>query len=137
MDQIWVQNASGHLGSTKRLTLTILKTVHTLIWVIMATANFGGFYLAFVGTFNTWFFLCLFLLGGEIVIIVVNGWHRPLTDVIARYTSNRAANFDIYLPEWLGTEQHQDLRRTHCSRDHNCADPSIRTAVELVTRRGW
>jgi hypothetical protein len=25
----------------------------------------------------------------------------PLTDVAAKYTSDRRANFDIYLPEWL------------------------------------
>lgn len=67
----------------------------------MSAANLTAFYLAFGGHFNTWFFLSVTLLGGEIVIIAVNSWHCPLTDVMAKYTLDRQANFDIYLPEWL------------------------------------
>ncbi len=81
--------------------LTVLKTVHTLVWLIMTAANFSAFYLALSGKFNWLFFFCVALLGGEIVVIVVNGWHCPLTDVMAKYTTERQANFDIYLPEWL------------------------------------
>ena len=81
--------------------LKLLKVTHTAIWVIMTTANFLAFYFALVGRFDWWFFLCVALLGGEIVVIVVNRWHCPLTDVMARYTTERKANFDIYLPEWL------------------------------------
>jgi hypothetical protein len=81
--------------------LTFLKTVHTMIWVVMASANVTAFYLAFVGHFNAWFFVAVTLLGGEVVVIAVNAWHCPLTDVMAKYTPDRRANFDIYLPEWL------------------------------------
>lgn len=81
--------------------LTLLKTVHTIIWIVMATANVTAFYLAFVGSFNTWFFLAVTLLGIEVVIIAANSWHCPLTKVMAKYTPDRRANFDIYLPEWL------------------------------------
>jgi len=81
--------------------LTFLKTVHTVIWIVMSAANLTAFYLAFVGRFNRWFFLSVTLLAGEIVIIAVNSWHCPLTDVMAKYTPDRKANFDIYLPEWL------------------------------------
>ena len=28
-------------------------------------------------------------------------WRCPLTDLAARYTDDRRANFDIYLPLWL------------------------------------
>lgn len=31
----------------------------------------------------------------------MNGMACPLTDVAERYTNDRRANFDIYLPEWL------------------------------------
>lgn len=83
------------------LVLIVLKAIHTLVWLTMTTANFAGFYLALTGKFTLWFFLCVALLGGEIVVIIANRWHCPLTDVMAAYTSDRAANFDIYLPEWL------------------------------------
>lgn len=88
-------------GYTEGPMLTFLKTVHTIIWIVVSAANLTAFYLAFVGRFNTWFFLSVTLLGGEIVIIAVNSWHCPLTDVMAKYTLDRKANFDIYLPEWL------------------------------------
>lgn len=81
--------------------LTFLKAVHTIIWIVMSAANLTAFYLAFVGSFNTWFVLSVTLLGIEVIIIGVNSWHCPLTDVMAKYTTDRKANFDIYLPEWL------------------------------------
>jgi hypothetical protein len=81
--------------------LRLLKIVHTAIWTIMAAANFTAFYLALAGKYNVWFYLSIILLGGEIVVILVNSWHCPLTDIVAKYTPDRRANFDIYLPEWL------------------------------------
>jgi hypothetical protein len=38
---------------------------------------------------------------GECLVLAFNGGRCPLTDVAARYTDERAANFDIYLPVWL------------------------------------
>lgn len=35
------------------------------------------------------------------LILTFNRMRCPLTDVAARYTDERRANFDIYLPEWL------------------------------------
>lgn len=37
----------------------------------------------------------------EVVVLVVNRWHCPLTSIAARYTDDRRENFDIYLPEWV------------------------------------
>lgn len=37
----------------------------------------------------------------EVAILALNGWRCPLTAVAARYTDDRRANFDIYLPEPL------------------------------------
>lgn len=67
----------------------------------MAAANVTAFYFACVADFNKWFFAGVTLLGIEVIVIAVNSWHCPLTGVIARYTPDRKANFDIYLPEWL------------------------------------
>lgn len=38
---------------------------------------------------------------GECLVLALNGGRCPLTDWAARYTANRADNFDIYLPVWL------------------------------------
>lgn len=37
----------------------------------------------------------------EIIVLAMNGWQCPLTDLAARHTDNRRDNFDIYLPGWL------------------------------------
>ena len=34
-------------------------------------------------------------------MLAFNGMRCPLTDVASRYTTERQANFDIYLPLWL------------------------------------
>ena len=52
--------------------LKLLKALHTAIWVIMTTANFLAFDLGLVGKYNLWFFAAVLLLGGEIIVIVMN-----------------------------------------------------------------
>ncbi len=39
----------------------------------------------------------------EVAILAFNRWCCPLTAVAARYTEDRRSNFDIYLPEWLAS----------------------------------
>ena len=42
--------------------------------------------------------LCAGIVAVEVVILLINGMHCPLTPVAARYTEDRRPNFDIYLP---------------------------------------
>jgi hypothetical protein len=37
----------------------------------------------------------------EVMILLSNRLQCPLTAVAARYTDDRSANFDIYLPVWV------------------------------------
>jgi len=41
------------------------------------------------------------LILAECAILAINHFHCPLTNLAARYTAERTANFDIFLPEWL------------------------------------
>ncbi len=81
--------------------LRLLKTLHTLIWALMAGSNFLAFYFALIGRFDAWFWVPASLLALEILIIVLNRWRCPISKIAERYTQERQANFDIYLPEWL------------------------------------
>jgi polyferredoxin len=45
--------------------------------------------------------LLIGLVGIETLVLAFNSWQCPLTSMAARYTVERRANFDIYLPEWL------------------------------------
>ncbi|SDR59402.1 hypothetical protein SAMN05519103_06411 [Rhizobiales bacterium GAS113] len=80
--------------------LTSIKVAHTIAW---------GFFVACIGA--VWVFawsgkllhatLSIGIVSVEVIVLVLNGLHCPLTPIVARYTDNRRANFDIYLPEWL------------------------------------
>jgi hypothetical protein len=80
--------------------LVTIKVVHTLVWVFFAWCIFAIPVFAWRGQFRT----AAILIGvvfAEVLVLVVNRWRCPLTNVAARYTENRRDNFDIYLPEWV------------------------------------
>ncbi|HEX9657048.1 MAG TPA: hypothetical protein VGB89_09090, partial [Bacteroidota bacterium] len=52
-------------------------------------------------SFDTLFFVSMILIGAEILVIVLNSWRCPLTNVARRYTSEDTPNFDIYLPRTI------------------------------------
>ncbi len=82
------------------ISLRFVKLLHTVIW---------AFFVACIVAIPVFTFLArlrlaaLFvgIVGVEVAVLLVNRMTCPLTHVAARYTSDRRANFDIYLPEWL------------------------------------
>jgi hypothetical protein len=42
-----------------------------------------------------------FVVFGEVLILVANGWRGPLTTLATRFSEEGHDNFDIYLPLWL------------------------------------
>jgi hypothetical protein len=77
-----------------------IKLLHTAIWSVMAASVLALPWLGWFGKFR-WAFGLTLLIVGECLVLAVNGGRCPLTDVAARYTDDRACNFDIYLPLWL------------------------------------
>jgi hypothetical protein len=80
--------------------LRAIKLLHTAVW-----AGFAGCIVAIpvftlLDRFRLAAVLAVIVLG-EVVVLAVNRWRCPLTPIAARYTEDRRANFDIYLPEWL------------------------------------
>ncbi len=80
--------------------LTAVKLVHTAIWAFMAGCIVAVPVAAWFREFGWALGLSAPVLA-ECAILALNRFRCPLTDVAARHTANRAANFDIYLPEWL------------------------------------
>lgn len=81
-------------------TLRQIKLLHTAIWAVMAGSILALPWLGWRGKFR-WAFGLTLLIVGECLVVAVNGGRCPLTDIAAHYTSDRACNFDIYLPLWL------------------------------------
>jgi hypothetical protein len=77
-----------------------VKLLHTLIWGMMAMAILGLPWLALTRRFSLACCVTLLVIG-EGVVLASNRWRCPLTNVAARYTTERHDNFDIYLPVWL------------------------------------
>jgi hypothetical protein len=80
--------------------LRLVKSLHTAIWVFFATCVLAIPVAVFAGN-ESLAWLLIAIVAVEVLIIVVNRWRCPLTNVAARYTSDRRDNFDIYLPLWL------------------------------------
>lgn len=88
------------------MSLRAVKLLHTVVW-----AFFAGCIVALPIAASLGRFVAAGCLAGlvamECVVLVVNRFRCPLTDVAARFTEDRAANFDIYLPLWLARNNQQ------------------------------
>jgi hypothetical protein len=80
--------------------LRAVKVAHTLVWAFFALSIFALPYFAWRGQLGVAFAL-IAVVSVEVLVLVTNGLRCPLTDVAARYTTDRRDNFDIYLPLWL------------------------------------
>lgn len=82
-------------------SITFIKTIHTLAFILLSIANLALLYAALTGivTKVTWLSIGLVLIEG--IILMFNGWRCPLT----AYTENLGAVSgqvtDIFLPKWF------------------------------------
>lgn len=81
-------------------SLVVVKSLHTAIWAFFAACILGAPVAAASGRFEL-AGLLIALVAVEAVVLSLNGWTCPLTNVAGRYTERREENFDIYLPRWL------------------------------------
>ena len=77
-----------------------VKALHTLVWAVFAGCIVAIPVTTTLGHLQASASLIAVVLV-EVVVLVLNGMRCPLTDVAARYTRDRRANFDIHLPLWL------------------------------------
>jgi hypothetical protein len=84
--------------ATRRLQA--VKLLHTVVWVVFAGCVVAIPWLTWQRKFGAAAVLATIVLG-EVVVLWYHRGSCPLTAVAARYTNDRRANFDIYLPEWL------------------------------------
>jgi len=80
--------------------LTAIKVFHTLIWAFLASSIVALPVVGMLRRFR-WAAILTGLVLLECGVLAVNGGRCPLSDLAARFTADRAHNFDIYLPSWL------------------------------------
>lgn len=86
--------------------LRVVKAFHTLVWAFFAGAILAIPIATWLGEF-AWVAGLTAVVLIEVTILAFNRMRCPLTAVAARYTEDRRANFDIYLPLWLATYNKQ------------------------------
>ncbi len=81
-------------------TLTAIRLGHTVVWAFFVACIVAIPLFTARSDFRV---AALFaaIVACEIGVLALNGMRCPLTVIAARYTDDRRANFDIYLPEWL------------------------------------
>ncbi|MGB7737483.1 MAG: hypothetical protein WBM03_00090 [Steroidobacteraceae bacterium] len=80
--------------------LRLVRLLHTAVWAVFAGCIVAIPWLTWQQRFGAAAVLAAIVLG-EVVVLWLHRWSCPLTAVAARYTQDRRANFDIFLPEWL------------------------------------
>jgi hypothetical protein len=87
-------------------TLIAIKLIHTAVWVFFV-ACIAAIYFFVIKSQYGHAALMIGIVLIEVIVLGLNGWRCPLTPVAARYTDDRRANFDIYLPAWLAVNNKQ------------------------------
>ncbi|MCR9182279.1 MAG: hypothetical protein NXH73_05080 [Flavobacteriaceae bacterium] len=83
------------------LKLTLIKILHTLIWVFFNMVIFYLLYAVLVNKIDLWVWICLGLIVLEGLILLIFKAVCPITLVARKYSDSQKHNFDIYLPNRL------------------------------------
>ena len=80
--------------------LVAIKLLHTAVWAALAGCIVALPITALLHRFD-WAIILTVIIVAECGVLDVNKGQCPLTGVAARFTDERADNFDIYLPNWV------------------------------------
>jgi len=89
-----------------RAALCAIKLLHTAVWAFFAGAIVSIPVFVWRDKFM-WVGAAAAVVLVGVLVLALNGWRCPLTNVAERYTQDRRGNFDIYLPQWLATYNKQ------------------------------
>jgi hypothetical protein len=80
--------------------LTAIRLLHTIIWAFFAACIVALPFVAVIGRLD-WALILTLIVLFECAVLALNRGQCPLTGLAARYTDDRADNFDIYLPAFI------------------------------------
>ncbi|WP_009632069.1 hypothetical protein [Synechocystis sp. PCC 7509] len=81
--------------------LTLIKVIHTLIWIFFNFVIFYMLYAAIANKLDLWLWMGYGFVFLEGLILLAFKNHCPLNLMARNYTNSPKDNFDIYLPSWL------------------------------------
>ena len=81
--------------------LTLIKAIHTLIWVFFHLVIFYMLYAAIANKLDIWLWIGYGFVSLEGIILLTFRFVFPLTLIARKYSNSTKDNFAIYLPNWL------------------------------------
>jgi hypothetical protein len=81
--------------------LTLIKIIHTAIWIFFNVVIFYMLYAAIANKLDRWLWIGYGFVFLEGLILLMFKSHCPLNLLARHYTNSTKDNFDIYLPAWL------------------------------------
>jgi hypothetical protein len=81
--------------------LTLIKAIHTLIWIFFNVVIFYMLYAAIANKLDLWLWTGYGFIVLEGLILLTFNSHCPLNLLARQYSTSTKDNFDIYLPNWL------------------------------------
>ncbi len=81
--------------------LTLVKSIHTLIWVFFNVVIFYMLYAVIRNKIDIWVWIGYGLVLLEGITLLAFKFFCPLTLIARKYSDSKKDNFDIYLPNWL------------------------------------
>jgi hypothetical protein len=88
------------MAEAKLRALWRIRMAHTMIWAVFASSIIAIPLVMLAGRVDMAMWLSA-LVWIEVLVLFVNRMRCPLTALAARFTDDRAPNFDIFLPAWL------------------------------------
>lgn len=79
--------------------LTLVRAIHTAIYVVMASSTFAVVYAGITGAHGRWLWVAGVLVSIESVIFAASGMKCPLTAVVVRYDATKGRVSDTFFPE--------------------------------------
>jgi hypothetical protein len=86
---------------TNQAKLTLIKILHTIVWLFFNVVIFYMLYAVLVNKMDTWLWLSYGLIILEGLTLLACKMYCPLTIWARKYSDSPEDNFDIYLPNWL------------------------------------
>lgn len=81
--------------------LTLIKLIHTLIWVFINFVIFYMFYAVIIDKLDNWFWIGYELIILEGIIFLIFKLFCPVKVLARKYSDSTKDNFEIYPPNWL------------------------------------
>jgi hypothetical protein len=79
--------------------LTLVRTAHTAIYLVMASAVFVVLYGGVTGAHGRWLWAAAGLVALESLVFAGSGMKCPLTAIAVKYGAGQDGLFDTFLPE--------------------------------------